>query len=135
MSRVAEVRRQLRRLGDPEDAKFLQRFFKTGPGQYGEGDQFLGIRVPTVRRLAAEYRDLPLDDVDTLLHEPWHEARLLAVVLLTEAYARGTPKDRAAIYRLYLRRTDRINNWDLVDASAHKVVGAHLATRDRRRVL
>src|ERR1043166_4112024 len=135
MSRVAELRQRLRRLGDPKDATFLQRFFKTGPGEYGEGDQFLGIRVPAVRRLAGEFRDLPLHDVDTLLHEPWHEARLLAVVLLSDAYPRGTPKERAAIYRLYLRHADRINNWDLVDSSAPKVVGAHLATRARRPVL
>ncbi|HTE44790.1 MAG TPA: DNA alkylation repair protein [Gemmatimonadaceae bacterium] len=128
---LAALRKRLRELGDAGDAEFLQRFFKTGPGQYGEGDRFLGIRVPVTRKLAHEFRDLPLDDIARLLHEPWHEARLLAVIMLSDAYARGTPAERAEIFRLYLDNAERVNNWDLVDASAPNIVGAHLATRSR----
>jgi len=129
---LAVARRRLRELANPDDAVFLQRFFKTGPGEYGEGDQFLGIRVPAIRRLARELRGLPLDDIETLLHEPWHEARHLALVALVDAYARASPVERDTIARLYLRNTRWINNWDLVDVSAAGIVGAHLMTRSRR---
>jgi 3-methyladenine DNA glycosylase AlkD len=125
------VRRRLQSLGDGEDAAFLQRFFKTAEGQYGAGDRFLGIRVPVTRRLAREFRDLPLEDVERLLYEPWHEARLLGVILLGERYARASEGERNAIYKLYLGNTDRVNNWDLVDASAPYIVGTHLLERPR----
>lgn len=128
---LAAALKRLRELGDPADAEFLQRFFKTGPGEYSEGDRFLGIRVPVTRQLAREFRDLPLDDVAELLHEPWHEARLLAVILMANAYASGNPTQREKIFRLYLANADRVNNWDLVDSSAPQIVGAHLATRRR----
>jgi 3-methyladenine DNA glycosylase AlkD len=128
---LAAVRRRLREVADPEDAVFLQRFFKTGPGQYGEGDHFLGIRVPITRKLAREFADLPLGDVEKLLHDRWHEARLLALVLLVSQYARGGAAEKDRIFRLYLANTNRINNWDLVDMSAAGIVGAHLETRDR----
>jgi 3-methyladenine DNA glycosylase AlkD len=121
----------LRELGDADDAAFLQKFFKTAPGQYGAGDRFLGIRVPVTRRLAREFRELPLVDVETLLYEPWHEARLLAVVLLADRYRAASDRDRQAIFRLYLRNADRVNNWDLVDVSAPNIVGAHLMDRPR----
>jgi 3-methyladenine DNA glycosylase AlkD len=132
---LAAIRRRLRELGDPADAEFLQRFFKTGPGQYGEGDRFLGIRVPAVRALARGLRGLPLKTIDALLHEPWHEARLLAVILLADAYKRGDKTECDALYALYMRSTACINNWDLVDSSAEHVVGPHLAGKERRRVL
>src|SRR5262249_45469162 len=86
MSFAAALRR-LRSLGDPDDARFLQRFFKTAPGEYGAGDKFLGIRVPQTRKVAREFRGLPMRDIEALLREPWHEARLLAVILLGDAYA------------------------------------------------
>jgi 3-methyladenine DNA glycosylase AlkD len=129
---LAIARRRLRELANPDDAVFLQRFFKTGPGDYGEGDQFLGIRVPTIRRLARELHGLSLDDIESLMHEPWHEARHLALVALVDAYTRGSPGERDAIAKLYLRNTRWINNWDLVDVSAAGIVGAHLMTRSRR---
>src|SRR4051812_33150583 len=128
---LAALRRRLRDAGDEEDALFLQRFFKTGPGQYGEGDCFLGIRVPASRAIAREFADLRLVDVEKLLHDKWHESRLLALMLLANRYARGLPADKAEIFRLYLANTDRINNWDLVDLSAPSIVGAHLETRSR----
>ena len=122
---------RLRALANPTDAAFLQGFFKTGPGQYGHGDRFLGIRVPATRRVAREFRDLPLAGVTTLLSSRWHEERLLALLILGGRYARGGETERERIYRLYLANTSRINNWDLVDVSAPHVVGAHLATRSR----
>jgi 3-methyladenine DNA glycosylase AlkD len=132
--RVARLIARLRRTGSPQRAAALRRFFKTGPGQYGEGDRFLGLTVPQVRALVAEYSDLTLAEVETLLESPWHEARLLALVVLVRQYRRAPAARRTAIYRLYLRRSDRINNWDLVDLSAPGIVGAHLLTR-RRDVL
>ena len=125
------VRKALTEAGNPKDAVFLQRFFKTGLGQYGEGDVFLGIRVPATRTLARQFADLPLTDVEKLLHDKFHEARLLALVLLVGRYERGDAAERQRVYRLYLANTDRINNWDLVDLSAANIVGAHLETRSR----
>ena len=123
--------RRIRQLADPRRGLSSQRFFKTGRGQYGEGDRFLGLTVPQIRGIAREFAALPLAEVEKLLESPWHEARLLAVVLLANGYRRGDAGTRNRIYRLYLRRTDRINNWDLVDVSAPSVVGAHLLDRSR----
>ena len=128
---ITAVRKALRDAANPKDAVFLQRFFKTGPGQYGEGDQFLGIRVPATRTLARQFADLPLAEIEKLLGDKWHEARLLALVLLVGRYERGDDAERRRVYRLYLANTDRINNWDLVDLSAPNIVGAHLEPRPR----
>lgn len=122
------LKRRLRMLANPERATHSLRFFKTAPGQYGHGDQFLGLTVPEMRRLVREFHELPLADADALLASPWHEERLVALLLLVEQY----PRTPDAIYRLYLARTDRINNWDLVDASAASIVGANLAERSRK---
>lgn len=122
---------RLQALGDPEHARFVAGYFRTGPGEYAEGDQFLGIRVPVLRGLVREYRGLPLERTAELLRSPWHEARLLACLLLADAYPRGDEAARDAIYRLYLANTKYIDNWDLVDSSAPQVVGAHLQAGDR----
>jgi 3-methyladenine DNA glycosylase AlkD len=124
------IERRLRAVGDPERAKHSLRFFRTGPGEYGEGDRFLGLTVPEIRAVAREFKDAPLDALAGLLQSPWHEVRLTALVILVAQYRRGDDDLRDAIYRLYLESTDRINNWDLVDVSAADIVGAHL--RDRR---
>ena len=128
---LAAVRKRLRELGDPKDAAFLQRFFRTGPGEYGAGDKFHGIRVPVTRRVAREFRNLSLDDTLALLHDPYHEARLLSVILLGGAYKRGTRSDQDAIFRAYVENAAYVNNWDLVDSSAPEIIGGHLATRPR----
>jgi 3-methyladenine DNA glycosylase AlkD len=128
---AAAVVARLRQLGDPDHARFVAGYFRTGPGEYGEGDQFLGIRIPVLRGLVREFRGLPLDDAAELLRSPWHEVRLFALLLLVDAYARGTPEARDAIYRLYLDSVASINNWDLVDSSAPQIVGAHLEAGDR----
>jgi 3-methyladenine DNA glycosylase AlkD len=120
------LRKELYGLANPADAKFLQGFFKTGPGQYGEGDKFLGLRVPALRKLARNYAELSRDDVLRMLASPWHEERLLALVIMVDAYGAGDAAERKLVHRDYLANTKYINNWDLVDASAAGVVGAHL---------
>jgi 3-methyladenine DNA glycosylase AlkD len=129
---VAAARKRVREFADKERATFMLRFFRTGPGDYGEGDRFLGLRVPDVRRIAREFRSLSLADVRALLASKWHEERLLALVILTHQFANGSASEREQIYRLYLSSTDRINNWDLVDVTAPRIVGAYLVERDRR---
>ena len=120
------VRRDLRAEANADDAVNLQRFFKTGPGQYGAGDRFLGVRVPALRRLARAHRDLPLPDALEMLASKWHEERLLAIVLLVDRYRRADATGKQAVYDAYLANTRYVNNWDLVDASAPYIVGAHL---------
>ena len=129
--RAAAIEDELRALSDPVKRDFLPRFFKTGPGQYGEGDRFLGVVVPHVRRVAKAHRDEPQGVVGQLLQSPWHECRLCALLMLVERYARADSDTRAAIYAFYLSHTGGINNWDLVDLSAPYIVGRHLLDRPR----
>lgn len=116
-----------------DKAAFFQRFFKCGPGQYGEGDQFLGLSVPQVRAVLAQYRTLPLPECVELLQSPYNEARLLAVLALVAHYERKRASDaeRQAVFDTYLAQRARVNNWNLVDSSAPAIVGAHLLRRDR----
>jgi 3-methyladenine DNA glycosylase AlkD len=125
----------LQNLANLRQAAAATRFFKTAPGQYGAGDRFLGIRVPALRRLAAKHHALSLREVSTLLSSPWHEERLLALLVLVRQYSRAAAGHRRAIYRLYMRRTRRVNNWDLVDCSAEHIVGAHLREGNRTQLL
>ena len=127
-----QITARLRELGDPVVAAQSQRFFKTGKGEYGEGDRFVGIRVPVLRKLAKEYRELPLPAALDVITSSVHEARLLALFILVAKFARGEPSERLAIYRAYLQHTVFINNWDLVDSSAEHIVGAHLFERSRK---
>jgi 3-methyladenine DNA glycosylase AlkD len=122
----AQLRRDLRKVASRERADVSRRFFKTGPGEYGAGDRFLGVTVPELRRLARLYQNLPLKDVVRLLKSGWHEERQLALLILIRQYQRANPAQRDTIYNLYLRNTRHINNWDLVDCSAGPIVGAHL---------
>ena len=127
-----EIRSRVRALADKEKAKVLRGFFKTGPGQYGEGDIFLGITVPVLRKLAPEYRGASLADALVLLRSTIHEERFLALLLLLHSYANGDDSVKKKIYHLYFKNTRYINNWDLVDLSAPKIVGAYLANKSRR---
>jgi 3-methyladenine DNA glycosylase AlkD len=129
---LASMRRDIRKLARPDRAENNKWFFKTGPGEYGAGDRFLGVTVPQLRTLAREYRDPPLEFVVRLLQSPWHEERLLALLILVGQHVHGGTRTRQAIHRTYLRSTDFINNWDLVDSSAAQIVGAHLEAGDRR---
>jgi 3-methyladenine DNA glycosylase AlkD len=120
------IRRRLRSFANREKAALLQRFFKTGPGQYGEGDRFLGVMVPQTRQVVKSYRNAPLSEVVKLLRSPWHEERLCALLLLVSTFERGDDAVRKKIFDLYLGNTRYVNNWDLVDLSAHKIVGPSL---------
>ena len=123
--------RELSALADPERARNLAWFFKTGSGEYGEGDRFLGITVPVLRKVARGYRELPLDGIAKLLASEWHEHRLIALLILVAQYADAPD----AVFDFYIAQTARINNWDLVDASAPYIAGAHLLARPRHRKL
>ena len=131
MRRLNELKKDLAMAADPEKAVILRRFFKTNKGEYGYGDKFLGIVVPAQRRIARNYLDLPLADIERLLHSPYHEERLTALLMLTYLYPKAAPAQQAAIYKLYLANLAYINNWDLVDLSAPNIVGAHLLKRPR----
>ena len=131
-SSATAIHRELRALASDETAANLQRFFKTGPGQYGEGDVFLGINVPPLRALAKQHADAALDTVAVLLESRYHEERMFALLLLMQFYQRAEDKEQAAAYDLYLGNTHRINNWDLVDVSAPRIVGRHLQDRPRK---
>ncbi len=125
-----KITRQLKALGNKTAAAHAQRFFKTGSGQYGEGDLFLGINVPVLRKLAKEHCGIALADTVELLQSPLHEIRLLALLIMILQYKRG--ENQTAIYRAYLTHTHRINNWDLVDVTAEHIIGAHLFKRNRQ---
>jgi 3-methyladenine DNA glycosylase AlkD len=127
---AVEISARLRQLGDPEKARLLQRFFKTGPGEYAEGDRFYGLKVPQVRLLLWEYRGLTPTDALPLLMSPIHEERLFALLALVRSFEKGDEAIREEIYNLYLANTNRINNWDLVDISAPRIVGGFLLERD-----
>ncbi|NTV46484.1 MAG: DNA alkylation repair protein [Chlorobiales bacterium] len=131
MMTAAEIHHRIEQLADPEHAQILQRFFKTGPGQYGEGDIFIGIRVPALRALAKEFKDTPLKEVRTVLQSAIHEERLLALLMIVNFFPKGADAKQKLIYDLYLKNTRFINNWDLVDLSAHHIVGAYLHNKDR----
>lgn len=127
-----EATLRLEALSSPSDAAFLQGFFKTGKGQYGEGDLFRGIRVPALRSLAKELKGAPLSELETLLRSKWHEDRVLALIALTMAFEKGDEPLRKRIFELYVARIKaHINNWDLVDISAPNIVGAWLLDKDR----
>ncbi|HYP29706.1 MAG TPA: DNA alkylation repair protein [Blastocatellia bacterium] len=131
MTITNEIRARMRELADDERAHVLQRFFKTGPGEYGEGDLFLGITIPELRKLAKQYRSVRLEEVLSLLTSRYHEERVLALLMMIDAYSKGDEAAKERIYRLYLKNTRFINNWDLVDLSAPRIVGDFLLTRSR----
>jgi len=132
-----ELRCELRESAEPERIPELQGFFKTGPGGYGDGDIFLGVRVPAVRVVVRRHAGLNLEDVTKLLRSPVHEERLAALVIFVRRYGRADEQERQRIYDLYLGNTAHVNGWDLVDVSAPHIVGAHLLDRRgaERRVL
>lgn len=130
-----EARKKLKALASPEAAKSAARFFKTGPGEYGEGDVFIGIKVPTLRTLAREFRTLPLEEIESLLKSPIHEERHLALTILVLQGSKCDDAQRKAVFDLYLRNTEFVNNWDLVDCSAPQIVGGFLINRSRKPLL
>jgi len=131
MISLPEIKESLQKLADKNTAEVLQRFFKTGAGEYGEGDVFIGIKVPPLRKLAAEFQDTPLKSLRRLLKSEIHEERTLALMILVRQFARADENVRERIYDFYVAHTSFINNWDLVDGSAPYIVGPFLWKRDR----
>lgn len=127
-----KIQKRLRQFASKKKAKVLQGFFKTGPGEYGAGDVFLGVVVPDARKVAKEYQGTPLSEIMILLKSAIHEERLLALFMLVSAYAKGDDALKKKVFSLYLKNTKYINNWDLVDLSAPNIVGAHLLDRSRK---
>jgi 3-methyladenine DNA glycosylase AlkD len=123
---LGELRAALRDAADPARAAASRRFFKTGPGEYAEGDTFLGVTVPMQRALLPRFKQLPIGDALRLLASPIHEERLVALLLLVARHKRGDADERAAIHHAYLANLEHVNNWDLVDSSAEQLVGAQL---------
>lgn len=128
---LPRLKSELRKHSDRAKAKLLQRFFKTGPGEYAEGDRFLGVTVPVLRGLAKRHQSLPFFAALRLLRSPIHEERLLALLILLLKYQGGDLSEKEKIYKAYLRHTRYINNWDLVDVTAKRIVGDFLKGRDR----
>ena len=126
------IKKRLRKLANKDHAAISQRFFKTGPGEYGAGDIFLGIKVPVLRKLAKEYIDISPKDVKKLLKSPYHEERLLSLIIMAGQFSKGDQKKKKNIYELYLQNIRYINNWDLVDVSADKIVGPFLHSTSRK---
>jgi 3-methyladenine DNA glycosylase AlkD len=123
---------RLRKLADPAFAASSARFFKTGPGEYGENDVFLGLRAATLRQIAREHRGLPLGEAETLLQSEVHEDRALALLILVGAVSKAADSLRKQVYDLYRANTRHVNNWDLVDVSAPPLVGGYLVDRSRK---
>lgn len=126
------IRAKLQKLANKDKAKILQGFFKTRPGEYGEGDIFLGINVPTLRTLSKEHDGITLNEAMLLLKSSIHEERLLALLMFVRAFSKGDEALQKKIYDLYLKHTKYINNWDLVDLTAPNIVGAYLLDRSRK---
>ncbi|MFC1749375.1 DNA alkylation repair protein [Pseudomonadota bacterium] len=131
MVSLSALRAEIKSQENPDQAKLLSRYFKTGKGQYGEGDIFIGLMVPTSRKIAKEYEDLSIEETVKLLKSKIHEERLIALFILTKKFEKGEESTRKKIYNIYLGNTKYINNWDLIDLSAIKIVGAHLRDKDR----
>jgi len=128
---INNLRSDLKKFADPQKAEFYLRFFRTGPGQYGEGDKFIGVTVPNNRAVAKKYQDLGFYDLEKLIKSPIHEERLCALLILVEQFKNGDIKTREKIYKFYLANTKYINNWDLVDLSADQIIGGYLQNKPK----
>lgn len=126
MSKANSVATELQIYADPKRAKNSQRFFKTGIGEYGEGDVFIGVRVPEQRKVAKKYHDIGLSEIIKLLHSSIHEHRLTAIIILVYQFNLDGVQNQEKIYNLYLKNTKYINNWDIIDSSAGAIVGEYL---------
>ncbi|MFK8080705.1 MAG: DNA alkylation repair protein [Granulosicoccus sp.] len=133
--KLNELQERFRKLGDPSVATTSARFFKTGVGEYGEGDCFLGIRVPKIRAFAKAQTSLPMDDLVCLLKSQYHEERLLALVLMVSFFEKADEQKRKDIYARYLANSAYVNNWDLVDSSAHQIAGGYLLDKNRDKLV
>lgn len=129
---LSQVHRDVLHCANPERVPVLQRFFKTGKGEYAEGDIMLGLTVPQSRKIAKKYASaLTLKDLEILMKSPHHEERLIALLILVAQFQEGSEKEQEQIFKLYLKNSKHVNNWDLVDTSAPAIVGGYLLNRDR----
>ncbi|HEC65599.1 MAG TPA: DNA alkylation repair protein [bacterium] len=135
MGNLTQLKSELKRFGSKEKAKASAWFFKTGKGQYGEGDKFLGVSVPEQRKLAKEYKDLSLSNIKSFLQSDIHEYRLTALIILVGQFEKADEKDRKKIVGFYLKHKERVNNWDLVDTSAGYILGQFLQDKKDRKIL
>lgn len=126
-----DVIKELSKFKDTERAEHSSQFFKTGPGEYGEGDKFLGIKVPYQRKVAQKFRTLPAAEIEKLLRNEFHEVRLTAVFIMVSKVEKGGPEELEEMSRLYLNHLTAFNNWDLIDSSCHKILGPFLKNRER----
>lgn len=131
MKASEQILEEIKQYIDPVKREYLPRFFKTGIGQYGEGDRFLGVVVPNTRLVAKLHREEPFEVMAELLQSEWHECRLCALLMLVERFKKSDEKGRKEIYDFYLSQTERVNNWDLVDLSAPYIVGEYLKDKSR----
>jgi len=131
MKSVQQIQQQMKNLSDPQRAAHSQRFFKTGAGEYGEGDVFLGIKVPQIRQVAQQCLQLDDDDLVQLITSRYHEVRLLALLILVYRFPKATPQQQKRMFNFYIKHKTYINNWDLVDCSAPVIVGAYLFDKDK----
>ena len=132
MDDLSALRHELKKEENPVQAKLLQRFFKTGKGEYGEGDIFLGIKVPVQRSIAKKHIGLSLPKLQELLESKIHEERLVSLLILVEKFKKSTELDKANIFNFYIKNSKRVNNWDLVDLSSHCIVGEFLIDKDKK---
>ncbi len=126
-----DIETELQTLENPERARISRRFFKTGKGQYGEGDVFIGITVPNTRKVAKKYSSASLQDVKILISSKIHEYRLTALLILVHQFKNGTEEQKKELFSFYLKNTKHINNWDLVDLTAPNIVGSYLLDKDK----
>ena len=131
-SSAAGIRKEIRALADKRIAEHSQRFFRTAKGEYGEGEKFLGIRVPVIRAQVRRHRDASMKALIVLLKSPWHEERLFAVLALADRFKRGDAASRRETFTAYVEHRRYVNNWDLVDGSSHIIIGGWLENRSRR---
>ncbi len=129
---LREFRKRIKEESNRQQAKSLQWFFKTGAGEYGEGDVFAGIKMPVQRKIAKEFKNLYSDDIKELLGSKIHEERMIGLLILQSKYEKGDEKEKEKVFKFYIRNRKRINNWDLVDISAPKIIGEHLLERDKK---
>ncbi len=130
--KLKNLRKVIRDNVNEKHAKTMQWFFKTGKGEYGEGDKFVGIKVPVQRQIAKKFLDLENEDLKILLNSKIHEERLIALLILVDKYQKTNDKEKEKVYKFYLRNSKKINNWDLVDLSAPKIMGEHLLKNDKQ---
>jgi 3-methyladenine DNA glycosylase AlkD len=133
MNKLSELQRELKKLADPKRAEILQKFFKTGKGEYGEGDIFIGVTVPKIREIAKKYSSIDLKQLEGLIKSKIHEERLLALLILVDKYE--TTNHKKIVLHFYIKNIKYINNWDLIDLSAPEIVGRHLFSNSRIRII